>query len=192
MGKRQLNTALLRRRITERFGTQSAFAAHCGWSRQYVSRLLSGRTAISAERGAEIAGMLAIEQAALYLENGAPQLFNELPQQREQSPAVRVARAVYVAEPFAAAPIVSVRVEWLPGTVAYVDPVTGLRMRRSTRVFVDAEERHAYVHSLVGKYSALPNDTASFLSRKQEEISREEEQHAVRTRRLRGDRNAPR
>ena len=72
MTETTLNLPLLRGRIRQLYGTQSEFAARCGWSRQYVSRLLEGKSSVSLRRAMDIAVALDIQIDELLSSPGAP------------------------------------------------------------------------------------------------------------------------
>ncbi len=73
MAQPLLNLKLLRQRILERYGTQSAFAQHQGWSKQYLSRVLTGKANLSLARTAELAEALGVTLVELVSESATYQ-----------------------------------------------------------------------------------------------------------------------
>jgi transcriptional regulator with XRE-family HTH domain len=162
-----LNLPLLRRRIEDLYGTQAAFARHCGWSRQYVSRVLEGKSAMSMARLGELAAALDVPIAQIMLEKGPPLEDVLAPSARQPESILRDPAANYVAAP------VHAEVEGLGYDIGAEaeKPAQGWGPLNN---FASEEEWLAFVRSMRGKYRDLLSPSEEFLRRKHEEMEREE------------------
>lgn len=67
-----IDLMLVKRRITELYGTQNAFAQEQGWSKQYLSRILTGKAALSLSRAAELAHVLGLSLSDIVSDDAVP------------------------------------------------------------------------------------------------------------------------
>ncbi len=167
-----LNLPLLRRRIEELYGTQAAFARRCGWSRQYVSRVLSGQSAMSMARLGELAAALGLSVNQVLQPEEAGTLVAETSTNEGMTAALRERAAEYEAmlageEPFATA-----------STPGVADIATASTWEPA-QPFASEEERIAFVRSLRGKYRDILSSTDEIMRRKHEEMEREESGWAI-------------
>ncbi len=167
MAQAMINLQLLRTRIRELYGTQAAFARHCGWSRQYVSRVLSGQSAMSMARLSELAAALDLPMAEIVLGKRAAREVAVAGPAREPENALRESASKYVAPPVHAEAEGS-------GYDNSPDAEKSLQGWGPLKNFASEEEWLAFVRSMRGKYRDLLSPSEEFLRRKHEEIEREE------------------
>ncbi len=174
MTQSQLNLPLMRTRIRELYGTQAAFARRCGWSRQYVSRVLEGKSAMSMARLGELAAALDVPMTQIVLGKGAVLEDAVARPAREPESALRDAAANYVAVPVYA-------------EAKELGNSNGAEAEKTSQGwgplnnFASEEEWLAFVDSLCGKYRDILPPSKEFLKRKHEEMEREESGWGVRS-----------
>ena len=61
------NTAALRGKVIEQFGTVSSFASAIGWSQRKASYIVTGRQALTVDESEKCAEMLKIDNAADFM-----------------------------------------------------------------------------------------------------------------------------
>lgn len=176
MTQTNLNLPLLRKRIRQLYGSQSAFARHCGWSRQYVSGLLGGHSSVSLRRAIELAAALELPVDEL-LE--AEALVDGMSYGESEEPLEDVLREVE-GKYADVAPSSEIREEEALESAEMGQP-TGLESWRPQRHFADEAERSAFVRSLRGKYRDTLTPSEAFLRRKHEETAREEAASRLRS-----------
>lgn len=173
MAESLVNTEYLRSEIKRQFGTQSAFARHMGWSRQYLSQVLNGKVNITFSQYNSLKSALEV-----YPPHTAPK--SELRMMKESmatystnrgdhvlatsSPSILVANQAQMSSPVL--DIGSLR-RWSSG-----DP--------NVKRLDTPQERIAFIRSLQEHYRDILPSTETIRQYKQEEKELEERQHASR------------
>lgn len=176
MTQSNLNLPLLRKRISQLYGTQSAFARHCGWSRQYVSGLLGGHSSVSLRRALELAAALAMPVDELLLDDTTVdgKIYRESEESLEDVLREVVGKYASVTHP-------SELRKDEPVDITEIAQPTGLVSWGPQRHFAGEAERSAFVRSLRGKYRETLTPSEEFLRLKHEETAREEAASRLRS-----------
>lgn len=164
MAENLLNTEYLRSEIKRQFGTQSAFARHLGWSRQYLSQVLNGKVNVTLAQLAELTRELGLRSSDALLPT--PMVVREK--------AASYVASSYVKDTLNHAPEYDEALDNLTFIEFESLPVWSPEEMGITP-FKSEGERRAFVHSLTGTYRDMIPSSENFMRRKQEEKSREDE-----------------
>ncbi len=162
MAENLLNSEYLRSEIKRQFGTQSAFARHMGWSRQYLSQVLNGKVNVTLAQLMEITRALDLQTGAALAP--LPSVLRERAAHYVASTLGDTAMKDVPEENVAMDDLPFIDIESLP---VWSPEEMGISL------FKSEDERRAFVHSLTGKYRDHIPSTADYLRRKQEEKKRE-------------------
>lgn len=172
MAENLLNTEYLRSEIKRQFGTQSAFARHLGWSRQYLSQVLNGKVNVTLAQLTLLSNSLGMPPSRII--------------SHSESRALKETAANYTVDYNANPPTqsVSVVVANQPVSSAPIIEIASLRRLTSdNRVELysgSSKERLEIIRSLQDKYRDLLPSTELIHQYKQEEKDLEERQNALR------------
>lgn len=173
------NASLVRSRIMDQYGSLARFAAVMGWSRQYLSRVLSGKSGVSLSRLAELSSALGLPLSALMPSDTAGEESRLLRESREMY-VVRDAARIDIREhtPYAEESEPNIIID----ADHFIDVTPWIRIEDLPLVPEDwgepgpklsEEERLALVDELTGKYRDLLPSSEEFMKRKQEEKAKE-------------------
>lgn len=172
MAESLLNTEFLRSEIKRQFGTQSAFARHMGWSRQYLSQVLNGKVNVTLAQLAEISNALDAPASKAVLERNSSLL--------------RESTSTYLTdnleEALVSGPTILVANQ-TPNTIPLID-ISSLRRWSSgdpaVKRFGSPQERVTFIRSIQEYYRDRLPSTEVIHQYKQEEKELEERQYASR------------